>query len=51
MYLSDVPAGGETRFPFYPIMEKQSVTIKPKKGMALVFPNVYDSGKICTLEM
>lgn len=39
MYLSDVAAGGETHFPYV------NTTIIPKKGMALLFPNVIDSGK------
>jgi prolyl 4-hydroxylase len=37
MYLNDVPAGGETRFPKY------GVVVPPKQGRALLFPNVYNN--------
>ncbi|KAG7347578.1 2OG-Fe(II) oxygenase superfamily-domain containing protein [Nitzschia inconspicua] len=43
MYLSDVAAGGETQFPFNLRFRDMNVTIKPKKGTALLFPNVIDS--------
>jgi hypothetical protein len=44
MYLSDVSAGGETHFPFSVDLRERNVTISPKKGRALLFPNVYDDG-------
>ncbi|KAG7337648.1 2(OG)-Fe(II) oxygenase superfamily protein [Nitzschia inconspicua] len=43
IYLSDVVAGGETQFPFNLRFRDMNVTIKPKKGTALLFPNVFDS--------
>lgn len=46
MYLSDVSAGGETQFPFSAQDSDFYVTITPKKGMALLFPNIYDNGKL-----
>lgn len=36
LYLSDVEAGGETRFPGL------NVTVLPKKGRALLWPSVHD---------
>jgi hypothetical protein len=44
MYLSDVNAGGETQFPFSGELRERNVTISPKKGRALLFPNVYNNG-------
>jgi prolyl 4-hydroxylase len=35
MYLNDVEEGGETDFP------QLGITVKPKKGQALLWPNVY----------
>jgi prolyl 4-hydroxylase len=40
MYLSDVSSGGGTRFP------QLNVTIEPRKGRALLFPNVMNSGTV-----
>mmetsp|Transcript_4005 Transcript_4005/g.11593 ORF Transcript_4005/g.11593 Transcript_4005/m.11593 type:complete len:465 (+) Transcript_4005:3-1397(+) len=37
MYLSDVDAGGGTRFP------KLNITVEPKKGRALLWPSVMDA--------
>lgn len=36
VYLNDVEEGGETHFPYL------DLTVKPKKGKALFWPNVYD---------
>lgn len=44
IYLNDVPAGGETFFPLSPKGGDRNVTVKPKRGMALLFPNVRDNG-------
>jgi hypothetical protein len=38
MYLSDVDAGGGTDFP------RLGITVMPKKGRALLWPSVYNTG-------